>query len=217
MNGFKYQQAFPPRLSVRPLLVSYSWFSRINGCIVLSALSACATLNARVPRPRSDSADASVYMAFLESSHGLTRGDTLYVTERSIAFHMRRPDLPSALDDADSLPSSLLADLEAASTQIRPTRALPLPYPTHILSDEEVKAIFQSDPVKGWNEFYRRFPTTRAYISFSPVVYTADRRHALFYLEYFCGSLCGEGLAVFVRRADTGKWTLHKPISIWIS
>jgi hypothetical protein len=184
---------------------------------ILFAMSACVGRSTGAEATLLAIADARVYESFLESARGLRQGDTLYVTETSISFRLPQPNRPNLLQQFDSLPSSLITGLEVESARRRPTRDLFLPYPTHILLDKEMKAIFSAGLVEGWKEFYRLYPLTKAYLSFSPVVYTEDGRSALFYIEYACGSLCGEALAVVVQRDDEGRWKLRKAISFWIT
>ena len=52
--------------------------------------------------------------------------------------------------------------------------------------------------------------------SFTTPVFSEDRQHAIIYIEYYCGGLCGQGYYMLLKKSDV-KWT---PIGIhllWVS
>jgi hypothetical protein len=170
------------------------------------------------PTSQSTSNDGQVYRAFLATIVGGQQTDTLYVAERTAVFHtsslITREDFRRRYD---GFPSALAGPLEAASSPPRPTETLSLPYPIHVVSSKELNALFGNDPQKGWEGFHRRYPRARSYFAFSPIVYSTNGADALFWYEWYCGSLCAGGEAVWVSRDSQGRWQFRQKVLFWIS
>lgn len=64
-------------------------------------------------------------------------------------------------------------------------------------------------------QFFRRFPNSYGYLTFSRVAFNRDLTEGFFYTEHVCG-LCGEGKYVFMRKKD-GRWVVEDTASTWIS
>lgn len=144
--------------------------------------------------------------------------DTLYVAERTAVFHTSSSKTQDQFrKEYESLPSALLGPLEAASSQVQPSRTLSLPYPIHVVSSKELNAIFGNNTEKGWAEFHRRYPNAGTYFAFSPIVYSADATDAVFWVEWYCGSLCAGGEAVWVARDSQRRWQFRRKVLFWIS
>jgi len=67
-----------------------------------------------------------------------------------------------------------------------------------------------------WAEFHRRYPRASGIAAFSSVGFSADGNQAVFMFERSCGSLCGTGHAVLMRRIPTG-WMVMDHRSLWVS
>lgn len=170
--------------------------------VVVSAWGFAQLGMPRTLASQSMSSDAQVYKAYLLAT--MPNGqqtDTLYVAERTAVFHA-----PSSITegqfrrDYEGLPSTLLAALARASSAAQPSRTLNLPLPARVLTSEELEA-----------------KTVRSYFAFSPIVYSADGREALFWAEWYCGSLCAGGEAVSVARDAQGRWQFRRKVLFWIS
>lgn len=169
--------------------------------------------------------DAKVYAAFFAGRvQPLPRPDTLYVAESTLVFDAlgaREPDPEHSqmlgLLKREGVPTELASSLSQASAQKRLTRALRLPPPTRLLSAAELKEISPGNPSEYWNEFHRRYPRAGSYHAFSPIGYNSNGSEALFYHEYYCGSLCAGGTVVWVSRGPNGEWKLRKTVELWIS
>ncbi len=53
-------------------------------------------------------------------------------------------------------------------------------------------------------------------ISYSRIIYNADRTKAIFYFQNNCSGLCGFGMFVFVEKVN-GIWTITKEYNVWVS
>lgn len=167
---------------------------------------------------QSISNDVQVYQAFVATNVTGRQTDTLYVTERTAVFHtsslITREDFRRR---NERFPSGLAGALEAASSPPQPIETLSLPYPIHVVSSKELSAMFANGPNKGWEEFHRRYPHAHSYFAFSPVVYSPNGSDALFWYEWYCGSLCAGGEAVWVSRDPQGRWQFRQKVLFWIS
>lgn len=83
------------------------------------------------------------------------------------------------------------------------TRAIPSEVPYHLVPKAEIEAIFESGG--GWDLFYKRYPASGGYISFSPVGFDSEKTHAIVDMHLSCGSLCGHGQPRFFKKIN-GKW-----------
>lgn len=70
----------------------------------------------------------------------------------------------------------------------------PQRFPTHV------------DPY--WHRIHREFAWARTLIRLSPAAYSRDGKHAIMYVAYACGGLCGGGYWVAFDRSGS-KWTVR--------
>jgi hypothetical protein len=98
---------------------------------------------------------------------------------------------------------------------------LDIPFKYFLLSDKQLHAVFR-DPndydksMEYWYEFYKLYPTSGGYNSFSRVGYDKADRFALVYFVNWCGPLCGTGTYVLVENSETG-WVVKETAGMWIS
>lgn len=85
-----------------------------------------------------------------------------------------------------------------------------------LVSEKEIDDIFK----KGggwWEEFYRRYPETRGFATFSRVGFNDDKTQALVYQAHSCGGLCGGGAYVLLVKIN-GVWTRKGTVGpVWVS
>jgi hypothetical protein len=85
-----------------------------------------------------------------------------------------------------------------------------------LVSEKEIDDIFK----KGggwWEEFYRRYPETRGFVTFSRVGFNADKTQALVYQAHSCGGLCGGGGYVLLVKVN-GVWKSKGTVGpVWVS
>jgi hypothetical protein len=111
------------------------------------------------------------------------------------------------------LPRQLRRELIAANLS-----SMPVPDPAM------PSAIYRSrqslgDAIVGRNateNFDREFPDSDGYLELSRAVLSRDGNHALIYVSFRCGSLCGHGTLRYFARTPTG-WRLSKRVLIWVS
>ena len=85
------------------------------------------------------------------------------------------------------------------------------------LSTEEAGQIFIGDmPGEAWARFYRQFPGSTGLVSLSRIGFNDDHTEALVYVAHTCGSLCGSGEFVILKKTQ-GHWTIDRTDPIWVS
>ena len=62
-----------------------------------------------------------------------------------------------------------------------------------------------------WHDFYARFPQTAGFVQTSNVVLSQDGTAALAYITYGCGSMCGAGILVLLKRTKS-SWVVIKRV-----
>jgi hypothetical protein len=86
----------------------------------------------------------------------------------------------------------------------------------HFLSEEEHDQIFKKKGVGGWKDFYKKYPKSSGYWSFSPVGYDTKGSEALVHVGHYCGGLCGTGHLVLLAK-ENGHWIVKNRVMLWIS
>jgi len=66
----------------------------------------------------------------------------------------------------------------------------------HLLVEEKELELFRRE--HRWGEFYKEYPASGGFISFSQVGFNPERSQALVYFEHWCGGLCGSGIYVLL-------------------
>ena len=67
-----------------------------------------------------------------------------------------------------------------------------------------------------WQDFYRRYPEARSYVSMSSVGFNAQKNKALLTMTYNCGMLCMEG-TYYLMEKQNGRWLMKQQVMAWIS
>jgi hypothetical protein len=93
---------------------------------------------------------------------------------------------------------------------------IPLKY--LLISDKQLAKVVPhpNASMENWTEFYKLYPNSGGYNSFSRVGYDKSGRNALVYFVNWCGSLCGTGTYVLVARGEKG-WEVKETAGMWIS
>ena len=85
-----------------------------------------------------------------------------------------------------------------------------------LVSEKEIEDIFKEGG-GWWEEFYRRYPESRGFATFSRVGFNDDKTQALVYQAYSCGGLCGGGGYVLLVKVN-GVWTNKGTVGpVWVS
>lgn len=69
---------------------------------------------------------------------------------------------------------------------------------------------------EAWKKFYESFPGTTGWTSVSLPGYSPDGEIAIVYMAHYCGTLCGGGTYVYLRRIN-GKWKMLVAFPGWVS
>ena len=93
---------------------------------------------------------------------------------------------------------------------------IPLKY--LLITDKQLKKVVPhpNGSMESWTEFYKLYPKSAGYNSFSRVGYDKSRRNALVYFVNWCGTACGTGTYVLVEKGESG-WVVKDAAGIWIS
>lgn len=94
----------------------------------------------------------------------------------------------------------------------------------HVLEDRKVRQLFEGGKHSvdkdllgdRWKQFYARFPSATGWMSLSLPGYTADGDIAIVYQVVRCGSLCGQGMYVYLHRVN-GQWKVLVRFPVWVS
>ncbi|HET6180100.1 MAG TPA: hypothetical protein VFE61_24480 [Candidatus Sulfotelmatobacter sp.] len=78
----------------------------------------------------------------------------------------------------------------------------------HLATDQETN-------LYPYEQFWKRFPKSYGYLTFSRIGFNRDLTEAFFYTEHI-GGLCGEGKYVFMRKLS-GQWIVEATAPVWIS
>jgi hypothetical protein len=97
--------------------------------------------------------------------------------------------------------------------RFKPLFSLSVPYV--LIGSHEVEDIFQPD-TDGWQEFYRRYPTSPGTIWLSRVGFDAHMDHALVYIARQSHWRAGAGHFVLLKK-ENGAWSIERETMIWIS
>src|ERR1044071_6206003 len=85
------------------------------------------------------------------------------------------------------------------------------------VSEKEIEDLFSKDVLGGWEKFYRKYPETRGYATFSRVGFNAEKTQALVYQAHSCGGLCGGGSYILLTKTS-GVWTIKGSVGpTWVS
>lgn len=82
---------------------------------------------------------------------------------------------------------------------------------------KEFNAFFKRDKQgKGWEMFYKKFPHSAGFITFSKVGFDREKKHAFVYMEINCGWLCADANYMLLTK-EQGVWQVTKRTTVWVS
>lgn len=116
--------------------------------------------------------------------------------------------------DSAAISDYITRNLEPHSLKYLPTLGLRLP--VVLATRESLRVVPGEGPEKYWSRFYQRYPRSGGSIILSAIGYSVRGDVALLMVEHSCGSLCGEGSTVIVKR-DNGRWHLIAIQNMWVS
>jgi len=109
----------------------------------------------------------------------------------------------------------------ARKTEYELKTNLEVPFKYSLISDKQLAEVFPNKndydkSVEQWTAFYKLYPDSAGYNSFSRVGYDKVGHYALVYFVNWCGQLCGTGSYVLVENGQNG-WVVKEAAGIWIS
>jgi len=84
------------------------------------------------------------------------------------------------------------------------------------LNAQNYSSIFENLDIDGWTDFYKKYPASSGYITFSRVGFNSDGTKAVIYREVSCGGLCGYGGYILLSK-DNGAWKEINSCGCWMS
>lgn len=89
-------------------------------------------------------------------------------------------------------------------------------YKSIYISKDSLESIFAPEKGKGWRYFNKLFPKTKSLISFSRIIYSAEKNKAILYSSQSQGWLSGSGYIYFLIN-ENGNWKIISEQRQWIS
>ena len=87
-----------------------------------------------------------------------------------------------------------------------------------LISRSELASIFSVEPGldEAWKRFYIKYPGSGGHLEFCRTGLSRDKKQALIFHSYVCGSLCSSGdFFLFVKAGD--EWIEKATVNLWIS
>ncbi len=87
-----------------------------------------------------------------------------------------------------------------------------------LISDDEISKIFYKaeNLEKAWESFRKKYPKSGGFVQFSRVGFSSDKKQAVIYFTYSCGSLCASGDFIFYVK-EKEKWVEKGKVNLWVS
>lgn len=86
-----------------------------------------------------------------------------------------------------------------------------------LLDDHERERLFAAaEPQLAWSQFFARYEGAPGLLRLSRAGFDDDRRHALVYVEYQCGTECGAGRLIHLARDDADSWQVKGAVLVWM-
>jgi hypothetical protein len=85
-----------------------------------------------------------------------------------------------------------------------------------VIPDEEVMAVIRSEEAGGWDAFYRKYPNSIGFLTFSRIGFNPELNQALVYTGRYHGVRRGSGMDVLLSK-KTGSWVVVKRYKSWSS
>ena len=129
------------------------------------------------------------------------------------------PGVFRVLHQLPGVDSAAIEDFETRNLEPHSLKYLPtlgLNFPIVLVTRESLRTLPREDPDTYWDAFYKRYPGSSGSISFSAIGYGANGSIALLMVDQGCGSLCGAGHNVVVKR-EGGRWRLITIQQTWVS
>ncbi len=196
--------------------------------LLISILAINSNYPAGTPKPHSTIPEEyAVYSAAIE--HKLVRGKTrlVVIQDRTQAYdYGGQPEdehHKGVLEELSPVSESTLKDFVDKNREPRKLSGqFEIKAPYKILAKEEIESFFKGSAdgagslLKGWEEFYKKYPESYGYVVLSRVGFDAEKRQAMVYVSRYCGGLCGDGAYILLTK-DEGRWKVKNELRLWVS
>ena len=88
-----------------------------------------------------------------------------------------------------------------------------------LITRDDISRLFYEagDLGNGWENFRKKYPKSGGYYAqFSRIGLSPDKKQAIIYFTYFCGSLCASGDFIFYVK-ENDKWVEKGKLNLWVS
>jgi hypothetical protein len=132
---------------------------------------------------------------------------------KDLLVYFREIGRAAAFPSPETLDS--YAQRNKESVALRKSFKLTVKY--QIVPYERIEKLFDMIELgEDWKTFYRMYPRSNGYMRFSRVGFNRAGDEALVSTAWMCGSLCGEGRYVLLRKKN-GQWKVETDVMTWIS
>ena len=170
------------------------------------------------------SSDLAVYAAVLDSVFIAGRPSAIsqIVVQDSTQVFKRERLVEGVIEELYKLPgvdSTAVRDFEARtrlSRSLAALRQVKLRLPIVLIDRATLRSLPRNNADLYWRAFYPMYPGSSGHIALSSIGYDATGELAVLMADQYCGSLCGNGYIVAVRRVG-GVWRVTAFLGTWVS
>ena len=174
--------------------------------------------NAPVAAPKSE--DLAVYSAVIEQAYPESRGKSVVIDDRTNDCQPYEKEanweqnMLGRMSEVgvDTFGDYLLKNRRCAS--LSESSDLKIKYV--IIPDEEVMDVIRNEDAGGWEAFYRKYPNSIGFLTFSRIGFNAEVNQALVYTGRYHGIRKGKGVHVLLSKRD-GSWIVTRKYRAWRS
>lgn len=168
-------------------------------------------------------AEGEIFSAVMDSVFGSLDSDRLLVratTSRGFIQEQLPDVFRRSMEEFPDLNAEAAADFLRINQEPRRIQAIEHHRFRVEIVDDSVFAGFHDDdspdPREYWTRVRDRFGGATTIVSFSRPGFSVDRNEAFVVVNYGCGSLCGAGYNILMRRSADG-WHVARLVNTWVS
>ncbi len=163
--------------------------------------------------------ETSIYSALI--NHGLAGAAKMIViaaeTTGDPAAIAAQDDAPAMLTDLGVPAETLLNWQQRNARRSTIDQPLNLSATYQLLDAEDRAELFANvEPAAGWSQFFARYPDAPGLLRLSRAGFDDSLMHALVYVEYQCGEVCGSGRLVHLSNEHGDGWQVLGAALVWM-
>lgn len=176
-------------------------------------------VNSSLVRPDSEPEEASVYKSIIEAMYVKDGIKLIVVRDHTVPGNLSdgglNEQLQRAAKELPLLSQETVTDfLRKNSAQHPLTNSLKLNLELKRIGESESQAIFQEG--KGWEEFYKKYPSSQGLLELSKPGFNGDATQALVYVANQGSWKGGAGYYVLLAK-ENNAWKIEKRYTSWVS